>query len=184
MTRNNLTMPNKCRQQPPRLPVDRFMKLGHHHRSQRQPPVAVPELVRRTMHTLIAILFVALATHVEADLIQSYSVPSLIGGKEFNSDVTREQLLKTPVWRLQDDLPPLSPRKADKLATAEFQKLVKDPTDFRRRSISLLDMGDHIHWIYVVEFVWNGAFIGPGPSIQIIVLIDGTVIEPKVTVQN
>ncbi len=37
---------DRCRQQPPRLSVDRFMKLEHQPCSPRQAPVAVPELGR------------------------------------------------------------------------------------------------------------------------------------------
>lgn len=137
--------------------------------------------------TLVVLLFIAFAIHTRADLVKDYSVYSLIGnppGRE--SRVTREQLLKTPVWRVQDDSPPLSPRQADDLATARFQKLVKDVTlskdtkFFMRDSISLVDMGDNLHWVYVVSFKWTGAVFGPPPQVRIMVLMDGTVIEPKV----
>jgi hypothetical protein len=143
--------------------------------------------VKQHTRRLVLFLLIAFAIHARADLLEHYSVYSLIGnppGRE--SRVTREQLLKTPVWRVQDDSPPLSPRRADVLATARFQKLVKDVTRskdtkyFMRDSISLVDMGDNLHWVYVVSFMWTGAISGPAPQVRIMVLMDGTVIEPKV----
>jgi hypothetical protein len=133
------------------------------------------------MRTIITIVLIALATRVRAELVQSYTLTGVAGGKQFDFQVMREQLLKAPVWRLQDDFPPLSPRKAETLATAKFHELLKDTTFFKRGPISLEDMGDGIHWIYVVEFDWDGPYAGPGTSVPIMILMNGTVIEPKIT---
>jgi hypothetical protein len=134
------------------------------------------------MRTFVIVIFMAFAIHIRADVVESYYVGGLAGGKEFNSKITRGQLLKTPIWRLQDNEPPLSPRQADKLATAKFHELLKDTTLYQRDSISLEDMGDGLHWIYVVAFYYHGPLVGPPPYLQIMVLMDGTVVKPKVEV--
>jgi hypothetical protein len=133
------------------------------------------------MRTIISIIILAFAIQVRADLVQSYSLLSYVAGKRFTSTVTRDQLLKSPAWSLQDDLPPLSPRKADRLATAKFHELLKDTKDWRRDRISLEDMGDGIHWIYVVEFGYHGDIGGLMIPYKILILMDGTVVEPKVS---
>ena len=134
------------------------------------------------MRTIISIILLAFAVQVKAELVASYSLLSFIAkpsGKSFTSTVTREQLLKAPVWRSQDDSPPLPPRTADQLATAKFHELLKDRTNWRRDRISLEDMGDGIHWIYVVEFDYHGSLLGLAIPYRIMILMDGTVVEPK-----
>lgn len=131
------------------------------------------------MRTIITIIFFAIAIQVRAELVQSYSLVSYVAGERFTSTVTREQLLKTPVWRLQDDSPALSARKADELATAKFHQLLQERKDWRRDRISLEDMGDGLHWIYVVEFDYHGQLDGFAVPYRIVVLMDGTVVEAK-----
>jgi hypothetical protein len=144
----------------------------------------------RIMRALYFLLSIVFAVHARADLVEHHSEYSLMGTNVWDSRVTREQLLKAPAWPTQDDSPPLSPRQADALATAKFQKFVKEATRlkdtklFRRDSISLVDMGDGLHWVYVVSFEWTGAIFGPPPQVRIMVLMDGTVIEPKVDTEE
>jgi len=133
------------------------------------------------MRTIISILLVLFAVPVRGDSAQSYSMRSFedMDGKSFISEVTKEQLIEAPAWRSQDDFPPLSPRKADQLATAKFNELLEDRKDWRRDSISLNEIGDGSHWIYVVEFNYHGDLGGLVLPYRIIVLMDGTVVEPK-----
>jgi hypothetical protein len=133
------------------------------------------------MRAIIAIIIFVFAVHVRAELVASCSISSYAERKRFDFEVTREQLLKTPLWRLKKDSPPLSPRKADKAATTKLRKLLKDTKGWERDRICLQDMGDGIHWIYVIEFSQRGIYGGLPPDLKIIVLMDGTVIEPKIT---
>lgn len=133
------------------------------------------------MRTIITIIIFLLTIHARAELVVSHSLYSYAEGKKFDFEVTREQLMKAPVWKLQDDSPPLSPRKAEKAATTKFRKLLKDSKGWERDRISLEDMGDGVHWIYVIEFSHHGNYDGLPPSLKIIVLMDGTIIEPKIT---
>jgi hypothetical protein len=134
--------------------------------------------------TLIAILLAA--TVVRADLISSYSVTSYDPKvrRRFDFEVTREQLLKAPLWGVDQETPPLSPRRAERLAITKFHQLVYDTKGWELKRISLEDMGDGIHWIYIVDYKaptqdLGGSLIGGGEFL-VVVLMDGTVIEPKV----
>jgi hypothetical protein len=136
------------------------------------------------MRALIIILFLAFTIQARAGDSETYSLASKAQGKVFTFKFTREQLLKTPVWKLQDDFPPLSPRKAEKAATAKFQKLIKNAKDWNCDGIALENpfMDEGNRWIYLVVFSPPIALnFVESDSIQIIVLMDGTVVEPIVT---
>jgi len=131
--------------------------------------------------TLIAVLFVA--TGVQAELIASYSLSSYDSntGRRFDFEVTREQLLRAPAWGADQDSPPLSPRKADRLAVAKFHQLVSNTNAWERKQIILENMGDGVHWIYIVEYTRVGETLaGLSMPFRVVILMDGTVIEPKV----
>jgi hypothetical protein len=131
--------------------------------------------------TLIAVLFVA--TCVRAELIVSYSLSSYdsSAGKRFDFEVTREQLLRAPPWAADQDSPPLSPRRAERLAATKLHELVSNRNAWERKQIILENMGDGVHWIYIVEYSRVGEILG-GLSLpfRVVILMDGTVIEPKV----
>ncbi len=99
------------------------------------------------------------------------------------STATRAQTLKTPIWRAGSDNPPLSPRKADQLATNYYPRIPAHlPGGMDRVYIALLDSGDGLHWVYVVQFTdLHGAYTGLPPYFGFIVLMDGTVVEPVAT---
>ncbi len=134
--------------------------------------------------TLIAVLVAA--TVVRADLISSYSVTSYDpkARRRFDFEVTREQLLKAPSWGVDQETPPLSPRRAERLAMTKFHQLVSDTKGWVLKQIGIEDMGDGLHWIYIVDYKapiqdLAGSLIGGG-EFRVVVLMDGTVIEPKV----
>jgi hypothetical protein len=67
-------------------------------------------------------------------------------------------------------------------ATPTFRKLLKDVKGWHSSYIFLAHPYDDEHWFYVVAFspVYPD-FDQLGDSVQIAVLMDGTVIEPTVT---
>jgi hypothetical protein len=105
---------------------------------------------------------------------------------QFMSRVTREQLARTPAWDPASEFPPLSPRKAEEASRAMLKKLLGERR-WSRQDILLkpfdvtTDDGDHreIRWLYVLHF---GLLTDTGDesgAFNIIVLMDGTVMEPK-----
>ena len=105
--------------------------------------------------------------------------PSHLYPYEYVSTVTESQVLSAPAWKRNAGHPPLSARKADELAKAVFRKLPGRST-LERTEIHLVDLGDSIHWFYVVRFdTVNEAITGLPAWAEILVLMDGTVIEPK-----
>jgi hypothetical protein len=80
-----------------------------------------------------------------------------------------------------NDHPSLSPRKADQLATAYYPRIPAHlPGGMDRQYVALLDSGDGLHWVYVVHSTdLHGAYAGLPPHFDLIVLMDGTVVESK-----
>jgi len=99
---------------------------------------------------------------------------------EYVSVVTREQVLAAPVWRADRGHPPLAARTAERLATSMFRKLPGNGLAPDRSEIRLVDTGNGLHWFYVVRFTdLHSPVTGLPFSADIVVLMDGTVIEPK-----
>jgi hypothetical protein len=131
------------------------------------------------LRTFLAITLFIFTVSANAGLIGSFSFVSNPEGEPIEFDITSEQFLKTPIWKVQDDSPPLSPRKADKAATAMFHKLIKNTAGWERESINLKSMGDGVHWVYEVVFSPVQLKLGVPPTLHIFVLMDGAVVEPK-----
>ena len=117
---------------------------------------------------------------------QTHSYYSYADGKQFRVDFRREDVAKAPQWKADAENPPLSPRKAIKLANAVREKLVKDNDDWKWQldSITLVPTNErHEGWFWLVnynqEFV-KGDLIGVPPILVLAVLMDGTVPEPTV----
>ncbi len=133
------------------------------------------------MRTILSILILAFAVQARAVLMDSQVYYVLISTKEFKTEVTREQVAKTPAWAASADYPPLSVRKAEQLAEAKFQKLLPDKSDWERKRIIIESIGDDAHWYYRVEFAPIEPQSGRQGSLEIVVLMDGKVIEPEVS---
>ena len=102
-------------------------------------------------------------------------------GRSLSFQVTSEVASKTPAWPPESENPPLSPRRAQEIARKGMQELVADPKAWRLDEIRLVDMGDHLHWIYVVHFMRvsgnDPARLSPD-YLDTVVLMDGTFVKP------
>jgi hypothetical protein len=118
---------------------------------------------------------------IRSDLMVDHPMPV-----QFISTLTRDQLAKTPTWQQGSEFPPLSPRKAEDLALAMLHKIASE-RHWTQPDISLrafdVEQGSSGHrdirWIYVLQFRLVGTMDFESGSLNIIVLMDGTVIEPK-----
>jgi|GEM_PF-5562029 len=106
---------------------------------------------------------------------------------QFMSRITREQLARTPAWDPASEFPPLSPRKAEEASRAMLKKLLGERR-WSRPDITLkpfdvtADDGDNreIRWIYVLHFgLLSDMDNNQAGSLNIIVLMDGTAMEPR-----
>jgi hypothetical protein len=148
------------------------------------------------MRTIAIILLTLLTVKLPAGdlsapplLTHEWSIKSQFMGiapAQLVSTIYRDQLAKTPAWQSGSDYPPLSPRKAEDLALAKLTQ-VMGSRQWATPDISLkafdLEQGNTYHpdirWIYVMQFRFMGIRDNEGGYGNIIVLMDGTVIEPK-----
>jgi len=119
--------------------------------------------------------------------IRAHDVPDLIvetgyaEGLRFDFPLDSKILLRTPVWEEGQENPPLAPRKAESLAKTKLKRLLKAPEKWSRAEIVLIDSGDNSHWYYVVEFENRSGNGTLPPNMRIVVLMDGSIPEPRQT---
>jgi hypothetical protein len=117
-----------------------------------------------------------------ADGVHGFSCYSYVDKKTFESKVSGEEIADTPAWLPEAENPPLSARSALKHARQQMETLVPDRHVRNLESIQLMDMGDHLHWIYIVEFERQypeEVAVFGDHSVRIVVLMNGAVITPK-----
>lgn len=107
-------------------------------------------------------------------------------GKRYKTTVTRKALVASPVWRDDADNPPLSARKAIKLADALRATLVKDTEDYawKRESAEIIfvEHPDRCFWrVHYEAHVKVGSSTGMPPALDLFVLMDGTILHPVVS---
>jgi hypothetical protein len=112
---------------------------------------------------------------------------SYADGKRFRIVISSAQIAKAPEWKANEENPPLSARKATKLANALKERLVKDDDNYKwvLESVRLTPAEEGWFWMVVYESKkQRGGFSsGPKTDLRLAVLMDGTVPEPKVTKQ-
>ncbi len=135
-------------------------------------------------NTLVIPVLLLLASPSFGDTHYSYAF-----GKCYIFEITPEMLDKSPSWDEQADNPPLSAGKAIRLATSLKNRLVKDSKDFKWRLISATldhtwgsgsDAAKKWWWSVRFEARFRGDETGRPNHLEVLVLMDGTVIEPKI----
>jgi len=136
--------------------------------------------------TIPIILLSFILSACAADLPVSMEFASYADGKEFDFKITHDEIQRTPIWPVDVAFPPFSARKAQALARKQMDSLVSDGRKWPLERVCLEDMGDNLHWLYIVEF---GLPPSKAPGLhsviedrfRIVVLMDGTVIKPVIT---
>jgi hypothetical protein len=136
--------------------------------------------------TGLALLVVALARIIAGEasgVISSVSPMGQADGKAFCFHVSDAVVKTTPVWTSGATCPPLEPRRAIEIATKQLHQLVKEPAKWYFHEISLVDFGDHVHWVYVAsfyrEYPADLAVFGMD-NMEIPVLMSGAIVKPEV----
>ena len=145
------------------------------------------------MSIVQAATFIAFALLGQADSDEA-EVAQLVGqafGKKYIVTVTDAAIQKTPDWDDDAENPPVSAKKALKLATAMKDSLVKDSDKFKweMRSLSLMEIEGKWLWTATFLAMKQGALSEPVPvsegeedlnHLSLAVLMDGTVIKPVI----
>ncbi len=132
---------------------------------------------------VLAILSVILVAR-GGELVEPFHAPGKANEKHYEFAVTRADIANTPIWSRESENPPLSPRRAGQIARTQLEELLPEGKAWLLREITLAQLGDDIHWLYLVTF--EPPPIGhPGEKdpdfMRIIVLMDGKTTPPTVT---
>ena len=144
---------------------------------------------RHSWFALASLCLGTLAAHFSscrADVLYSY-----YGGNVYTSVLAPGQVPRAPQWSPSDDNPPLSARKAARIATALLYKLLPDAPAWTLHEITLQPVFNQGKWVYVV-FFWNQSphraddpdHSSSIPTMKFYVLLSGKAIEPSVTKQK
>lgn len=98
-------------------------------------------------------------------------------GKQFEFTVTTRLLENCPEWLSEQENPPLSARRALAIASDYLPRLVTNAEAWKAGDIRLRPVRDK--WVYVVEFSERRE--GVKTPFSIVVLMNGEVVEPKIT---
>jgi hypothetical protein len=98
-------------------------------------------------------------------------------------EVTDTTIERAPAWHPKDENPPVSARRALKLATELKDTLVKDSEDrrwkFQSASLQKTLRGEHWYWLVTFWGVYHPS--GGRPiELQLVVLMDDTAVKPIV----
>jgi hypothetical protein len=134
------------------------------------------------MRAFLLLLLLIAAFPVSGGLMNSYSASGKMDDKHYEFKVSEADILRTPIWKPDADFPPLSARKAQEIARREMQKLLGDgKQEWLLRETTIADMGDGMHFVYVIQFEPPlGVSCMGCDFIRILVLMDGTVPKPIV----
>jgi hypothetical protein len=106
-----------------------------------------------------------------------------IGNNRYQIYINDEDLLKAPEWKSDAENPPVSTRKAIRLASQAKETLVKDTPvynwKFAEAALRLDQTGQRWYWLILFERrLRNGDAEADAPKRLIGVLMDGTVLKP------
>ena len=108
-------------------------------------------------------------------------------GKQYGSEIAETDLLQAPTWDRRIPNPPLSANDAMVRADRVRKRLIKERKlldnvrdgEWALEDVQLTPYGED-HWYWVVRFVYDMSQSGPPNELELVVLMDGTVVEPKI----
>lgn len=133
----------------------------------------------------VALLALTQAQPFVAETDDGFRITSHASGKLYQSDLTRDAIRKSPAWDQENESPPVSLKKAIRLAE-KMRKSVVKPPDKRKWEVTnmhLIFEGKHCAWyvtFHTKTIEPEAGLIDGFDEVTLFVLMDGTVIEPKV----
>jgi len=138
------------------------------------------------MRVLVIVAMLSVVTFAArgGELVERYHAPGKANGKHYEFVVTKADIANTPVWSRDSENPPLSPRRAGQIARTQLEELLPEGKAWLLREITLAQLGDDVHWLYLVTFE-PPPFGHPAEKdpdfIRIIVLMNGKTTPPTIT---
>lgn len=144
------------------------------------------------MKLKFAILSVALLLSISATAFsQSINASSFRNGYTFSYKIDDDTVKNTPSWNPEKENAPLSFRQVIDIARANLKRFAPKADDkWEILEIKLQRIGTHYpvrkddKWIYTVDFYCNLGKCDVTNSFTIYVRLDGTIVEPEITLDE
>ena len=112
-----------------------------------------------------------------------YSAYGQVDDQHFKAEVSLEQIRKTPQWSPgMEESPPLSPRRAQAIARQALTRVLPSGQTWQLDAVRIVSAALGRHWLYEVAFIREyppDIAVYGGDRFDILVLMDGTAVEPK-----
>jgi len=106
---------------------------------------------------------------------------SYVARERFDFTVRQDDAEGLPPWNELIEDPPLPPRRAILLAQSQLEKLVSDADKWTFAGLRLQPLKVKDAWVYVIDFhgpLPPGVIDGSSPLMSIVVLMNGSAIQP------
>jgi hypothetical protein len=136
------------------------------------------------MHMVCPLLPLLSLLVVTTPLRAEITIPGRFDGGVRYITISDSALARSPAWNVGAANPPLSAREADRLATWQKARTLRDSKDWKWQLESTLPFyASDDKWFWVVEYHEHpqpGLMLDGVPGIcRFVILMDGTVIEPQ-----
>ena len=145
---------------------------------------------------MIVVLFLTALVQAQVSPLARQIGYSYLDGKVFTSTVTRDDMVSSPRWTVEDEAPPLAAGAAARAAIAMFRKVLpnEDLGHWHITAVALEQVSAPDVWVYEVKFGRDspcqmhpptggggcGSSGDPG-TMTVEVLMDGRAVRPVVT---
>ena len=141
--------------------------------------------MKPTLVTLFFLFIVSVTLALADDDFRGTRL-SRFNGKDYSFDLYVNFLAKAPAWKEGDDFPPLPPLKARDIALNKARELCPEVKAWGIERISLQEIDQVTSnlphcWIYLIDCEsHDGPYSGPPRILEIPVLMNGSIPEPKI----
>lgn len=139
----------------------------------------------RTKRSASLIVVSSILISTAAALRADWAFEDEVAGKVIETYVSERKLEKNPLWKDENDYPPLPPRKAIALAKDEVKRLSPE-LDLKKSELVFDKICLEPHgpkeqsWVWVVEFRRiQGVAIDFEEKVHVVVLMNGEVVKPS-----
>ena len=114
---------------------------------------------------------------------ERYTFTSFFDGKEFQVEFSEKDVSHTPSWNPEREKPPIPVDEALGRSRRFLGKYVPNPAAWEIEGIKYVAVGKE-KWVYVIAFYLDSlsASNGNSANLTVILKMDGTFFEPKVTI--
>jgi len=131
----------------------------------------------------ITAMFCLVAAALAEEPSGFHAAYGVVDDQHFKSTASLEQIRKAPKWSPDtEEFPPLPPGRAEAIARRQLDRIIPARQAWYVDAVRIVAVVEGTHWLYEVSFRRQyppDVAVYGGDYIDLLVLMDGTSIEPK-----